>query len=119
MQNTILQRSQGIGGLIITAVLWLATAIAAFWEVLLIRNIAVGLYLRYAVTNPNLPQSLIDGQVGLVGLIFVFVGAIVAIAIAIGGAEFHYKNAGQPKSWRLIAYVFVFQIVVFLLSTVV
>lgn len=118
MQNTILQRSQSIGSLVVTAVLWLSSAIVAFWQVLLIRNIAVGLYLRYAVTNPNLTQQLIDGQVGLVGLIFVFVGAIVAIAIAIGGAEFHYKNAGNPKSWRLFAYVFAFQIAVFLLFVI-
>ena len=118
MQHTKLQRSERIGAWIITAVLWLGSSFIAFWQVLLIRNIAVGLYLRYAVTNPNLTQQLIDGQVGLIGLISAFVGAIVAIAIVIGGAEFHYRNTGTQKSRRLFAYVFVFQLVVFLISVV-
>lgn len=119
MQTTILKRSGGVRTLLITAVLWLITAVVAFWEVLLIRNIAVGLYLRYAVTNPNLTQQLMDGQVGLISLISAFAGAIVAIAVVMAGAEFHYWHVGRPKSWRLFAYVFSFQLVVFILASIV
>lgn len=119
MQNRISQRSHGFRNLIVTAVLWLTTSFIAFWEILLIRDIGIGLFLRYASDNANWPASLLADQANVIGQLFVIIGGIVAIIIVPGGAEFHYQNFGKPNSWRVFAYVFCFQLVVFILASII
>ena len=117
MQSTLVKRSSGVGTFIITAVLWLITTVLAFWEILLLRDIGIGLYLHYASSSVHVPSSLLAGQANVIGQIGIILGGIIAIAIVPAGAEYHYWHFGTPKSWRMFGYVFGFQALVILLAT--
>ena len=119
MQSHVLQRFWSVGTWITTAVLWLTTSLIAFWEILLIRDIGMGLFLNYASSNANLPQHILTGQANVIGQLFVIIGAIAAILIVPGGAEFHYQYFGKPKSWYMFGVVFFFQIVVLILASII
>ena len=119
MQNRISQRSHGLRNLIVTAVLWLITSLIALWEILLIRDIGIALFLRYASRNMNAPDYILTGQANVIGQLFVILGAIVAILIVPAGADFHYRYFGKPASWRMFAYVLCFQLIVFTLASVI
>lgn len=116
MQNTILQRSQGVRNWVVTAVLWLSSSVIAFWEILVIRDIGIELYLRLASGSVHVPSGLLADQASAIGQIFVIIGGIIAIAIVPGSADFHYRHFGTSKSWRIFGYTFAFQLLVLVLA---
>ncbi|MEM7115035.1 MAG: hypothetical protein AAF614_21535 [Chloroflexota bacterium] len=116
MQSNVLNRSDWVGTFVVTAVLWLVTALVAFWEILLLRDIGIELYLHYASGSAQVSSKLIADQANVIGQLFVILGAMIAIAIAPGTIDFHYRYFGTPKSWRLFTYIFFFQIIVFILA---
>ena len=117
MQNSVLSRSDWVGTFVVTAVLWLITSLIAFWEILLLRDMGIGLYLHYASSSVHVPSNLLVDQANVIGQLFVIIGGMIAVAISPGTIDFHYRYFGTPKSWRLFTYVFFFQIVVFILTT--
>lgn len=119
MQGYILERSSWVGNLIVTAVLWLTTSFIAFWEILLIRSMGIDLYLRFANNSIHVPSSRLADQANVIGQIFVIIGGMIAIAIVPGSVDFHYRHFGTLKSWRMFAYVLCFQLVVFMLTTLI
>ena len=38
-----------------------------------------------------------------IAIIAVLIGAMLYIGVIIGGGEYHYRNIGQPGSWKLFS----------------
>jgi hypothetical protein len=51
----------------------------------------------------------------VVAILAVLLAAIVFIGIIIGGAEYHYKNIGQPNSWKLFSWTIFIQLFIMVL----
>lgn len=84
---------------IVAFVLWLLTAVLAFWEIFIIREMALRLYVHFLPID--IDQRAASGGAGVLGAWIFLPLVILFIAIAIGGAEYHYKRVGQPRSWQL------------------
>jgi hypothetical protein len=45
-----------------------------------------------------------------IAIIAVMIGVMFYIGIIIGGGEYHYRNLGQPSSWKLFSIVLLGQL---------
>jgi hypothetical protein len=94
-------------------VLWLATSAVAVLEVVLIRDIAVSLYLTLQ-QNPSSELSLYNAT-AIGRLVTAVVGVIVAIFVIVSG-EYHNKHLGERRSWRTFAWTAAVEAAIFGLS---
>ena len=98
--------------------LWLATTILAGYEVFLARHIVYYSYLRI-LDKFSLPISMVERLRGTsVGNIASLIMAIIAIAIVVGGFDYHWIHAGERKSYRIMAWTFLFQFAILTLYIV-
>ena len=86
---------------IMAFILWLLTTVLAFWEIFVIREIALRLYVHFLPID--IGQRVATSGAGVLGAWIFLPLVILFIAIAIGGAEYHYKRVGQPDSWQLFS----------------
>jgi hypothetical protein len=56
-----------------------------------------------------------NATAGLIAIIAVLVGAMLYTGFVIGGAEYHYKNLGQPGSWKLFIFTLLGQLFILIL----
>jgi len=93
-------------------VLWALTALLAGYEVFLARHIVSRLYLRL-LDRLDLTVNVLErlGATGL-GNIAALVMAGLAIAIVVGGFDYHWKYGGQKRSFRLLAWTLGLQVIV-------
>ena len=92
--------------------LWLATAIIAGYEVFVTRYIVTNLYFRLLdclTIQINVLERLSATGVGNLAAL---VMAIIAIVIVVGGFDYHWSYGGESKSYKLLAWTFLFQIIV-------
>jgi len=78
-------RGWAVGGIVF--LLWAATTLLGMVEIVFLRRIATTIYGYFG----NDPRSAL-----LISYIVVIIAAMLWVALAIGGAEYHYKNAGKP-----------------------
>jgi hypothetical protein len=97
-------------------VLWLATSTVAVLEVVLIRDIAVYLYLtgqQGASSEESLYRATAIGT-----LVTGVVGVIVSVFVIWSG-EYHSRHLGERRSWRTFAWIVTLEAAVFGLSLLV
>lgn len=100
-----LQRSTRWRIWIPTVLLWLGTAILGLYEIALLREVILRAYARFSPASSQwLQQAQALGSWG------VFLMGAVWIALVIGGAEYHYRHAGQRSSWRLFTWTLLTQV---------
>ncbi|MCI0397716.1 MAG: hypothetical protein L0332_21805 [Chloroflexi bacterium] len=100
---------------VITFLLWLATAALALWEIVVIRDMFFRLYARFVGGEAAGFQPTYWAGTAL-GIGLVMFLAVVWIAVVIGGAEYHYRHAGQPGSWKVFAWTFAAEVSILLLA---
>ena len=88
--------------------LWVITTVLAFWLMLVIREMILRIYIQYLPASPA-------GAVVLGTWIWLPLG-ILFIAVAIGGAEFHYWRVGQPISWKVFGWTLLIQLGILVLA---
>jgi hypothetical protein len=102
---------------VVAFVLWLATAAIGLWEIALGRDILIGLFARFSDVSQSEYEAFKQAQLaGSLGIGLIMVLAIVWIIAFIGGAEYHYRYLGQPRSWRLFAWTIVIEIAILVLA---
>ena len=94
--------------------LWVLTSALAFWEILVIREIILRLYLHFVPVDLS-QRAATSGIAVLSTWIFVPL-AILFIAVAIGGAEFHYRRVGQARSWQVFGWTLAAEISILVLA---
>ena len=87
-------------------ILWLGSAFIGLLDLLVIRDLAI---LAVFAFNGGRAQA------GLIGILAVFVGALLYIGLVIGSGEYHYRNLGQPDSWKLFSIVLLSQLFILIL----
>jgi predicted anti-sigma-YlaC factor YlaD len=91
---------------ILAALLWLGTFIIGFLNLLVIVDLAVTGYL--------IVGGDADGAT-VIGILAAIIAVMVYIGVVIGGAEYHYKNVGQPGSWKLFTWTLIIQLFIMVL----
>jgi hypothetical protein len=98
---------------IIAMLLWAVTAFVAGYEVFLARHIVRAVYLRLFdkfFFPPSITERLSATAVGNIAALIM---AIIAIAIVVGGFDYHWTHGGEKKSFKVFAWTFLFQFIVF------
>jgi len=100
--------------------LWLVTAAVGIWEIALGREILFSIIARFSEVHESEYEAFKQAQLaGSLGIILLIILAVVWIAVFLGGAEYIYRNIGQPRVWRLFAWIIGVEIAIFLLSLVI
>jgi len=93
----------------ISIILWAGTAILAGYEIFLARYIVTQLYFLVQ-NNREVPLTVLTrlsatgaGNIASMGM------AIIAIAIVVGGYDYHWRHGGEKKSFRLLGLTLIFQ----------
>ena len=99
--------------------LWLATAVLAFYEILVVRDIVFSLYARLVAALDNSVQVTDRFLATALGQASVYIMVVVAIAIIIGGFEYHHKRVGNPRSRKILLWTLGIQVGILLLGLII
>jgi hypothetical protein len=82
-------------------ILWIGTAIIGLQVIVVILDLILWLSARGFSTN--------------IAVIGIWPLGIAWIALVVGGGEYHYRNVGQRRSWRLFGWTVVIQLLILVL----
>jgi len=99
-ENGLPSKRLGLG--LLAFALWAVTSVLGFLEILTVREIVLRIYAHFAATGGFYGRDYWGGHALGVGAALAM--GIVCVGIIIGGAEYHFKNFGQPKSWKLFGW---------------
>jgi hypothetical protein len=91
---------------LLAAILWLGSAFLGLLDLIAIRDLAI---LAVAAVNGR------GAQAGPIAIMAVYLGTLLFIGLVIGGGEYHYKNIGQPSSWKLFTISLLGQLFILIL----
>jgi hypothetical protein len=98
-------------------VLWLATAAVGLWQITIVREMLYALFARLSGLSESAYEIFKQEQLATaLGTWLVVILAIVWIVVFIGGAEYHYRHLGTPRSWRFFAWTIGAEAAIFALS---
>ena len=93
---------------VVTALLWLVTAVLSVVIIAATLDIVTRIYGAFwgdgAVQGQAYWSAVFIRQIATIPL------AMLAVAITIGGAEYHLRNVGSDRSWRLLAITLALEI---------
>ena len=95
---------------LVTYGLWLGTAILAVYEISLVRNIVGSIYARGLALADRSTQVAAAFEATALAQGITVVMAILAIAIIIGGFEYHGKHVGETKTLKILAWTLGIQV---------
>jgi hypothetical protein len=96
----------------IAMLLWAVTAFLAGYEVFLARHIIRHLYLRLFEVF-FFPTGVTERlSATAIGNIAALVMSIIAIAIVVGGFDYHWTHGGERRSLKVFAWTFLFEFIV-------
>ena len=84
-----------------TFILWLGSAFIGLLNLIVIRDLAI----MAVVALGGSPTDAAP-----IAIIAVMIGALFYIGIIVGGGEYHYRNIGQPGSWKLFMIIILGQL---------
>jgi hypothetical protein len=87
-------------------ILWLGSAFIGLLDLIVLRDLVIMLVVAIGGSR---------AQAGSFGILAVFVGALLYIGLVIGSGEYHYRNLGQPGSWKLFSIVLLAQLFILIL----
>jgi hypothetical protein len=86
--------------------LWLGSAFIGLLDLIVMRDLAIMAVI--AVDGRN-------AAAGPIAIGAVLLGAMLYIGFVVGGAEYHFKNIGQPGSWKLFIITLLGQLFILIL----
>jgi hypothetical protein len=94
-------------------VLWAATSILAFLEILTVRAMVIRIYERIWGDYRFIRSTMVADSVGI-GAVFVM--GLASLVMIIGTGEFHLKYYGQSKSWQLFTRTIAVEVSILVLA---
>ncbi len=91
---------------LVTAMLWLGTAFIGLLNIFVIRDLAI-------LAVVSLGGRAVDAAP--VAILAVMGATMLYIGLVIGGAEYHYRNLGQPGSWKVFSMTLLVQLFILLM----
>ena len=109
-------RSVLIGSLAV--LLWLLSVVVALYEIVPVRNALLSLYAWIATRGSAVPGQLASSYESAVffGHIITIILAFVVVGVAVGAGEYHAKHVGDRRSWRLFAWIFGIELLIFTIT---
>ena len=101
--------------MVLKAVLWLATVVLGVLAMVTARSVALRTYVRFVPADIE-NMAIGRGGVTMVNYAVVFPGAILLIAVIIGGVEYHFRHASPEDSWRVFTITLSLEIAVLALA---
>jgi hypothetical protein len=89
-----------------TFLLWLGTALIGLLNLIVIRDLVI-----FAVLNLGGNHT----SAAPIAIAAVMVGALCYIGVVVGSGEYHYRNIGQPGSWKLFSIILLVQLFIFII----
>ena len=111
-ENDLPSKSTGLRAL--GVILWAVTSVLAFLEILIVREIVLRIYVHFAATGGSYERAYGGGV--LLGVGAAMTMGVVCVGIVIGGGEYHFRNFGQPKSWRLFGWTIAAEVAILVLA---
>ena len=109
-------RSRGLGLRLLTVGLWVVTSAVAFLEILTVREIVYRVYAHLAVSSSvDTHWREYSGGVSL-GIGVAVIMGILCVGVIIGAGEYHLKNFGTLKSWRLFGWTIAAELSILVLA---
>ena len=105
--------------------LWLVTAALGLWEIIVVRDMVLRIYARAVspTSTASAPSFWNPSTYGdsywtgaALGNWVVFLMAVLWIVVAVGFGEYHYRHAGQPRSWRLFSWTIGIELFILVLA---
>ncbi len=97
----------------LSMLLWALSAITAGYQIFLTRHIVRYLYLR-SLQLFSLPTSVTERLTATaIGNIAALLMAFFAMAVIIGGFDYHWSHAGGRRSFQALGWTFLFQLFIF------
>ena len=94
----------------LSMLLWALTAYLAGYQIFLIRSIVSSVYLNL-LENYSVPITVLERlSASGIGNIASLIMAIIAIVIVVGGFDYHWSHGGEPRSFKVLAWTFVYQL---------
>ena len=103
-----------VGAYIKTFGLWLVTAVLAFFEILAVRDIVYGFYARLVVAFKGAAETADYAVATWLAQAAVYMMVVVAVAIIIGGFEYHRRHIGEPRSLKVLLWTVGIQLAILL-----
>jgi hypothetical protein len=94
--------------------LWAVTSVVAFVEILVVREIAVGVFAHFAALGGFYGGEYWGGVAISTGVYYVM--GFICTGLIIGGAEYHYRNYGTPGSWKLLGRTIAVELSILILA---
>jgi hypothetical protein len=82
-------------------ILWLGSALIGLLNLIVIRDLAIMLVVALGGSASDAAPFAI---------IALLIGTMLYIGIVIGSGEYHYRNLGQPGSWKLFSTIIIGQL---------
>ena len=104
------------GGLAV--MLWLVSIGIALYQIVLVRNAFLALYVWLATRGSAAPGQLGGSYefVVFLGQIITIILAIAVVGVVVGTGEYHAKHVGERRSWRLFGWTFAIQFLIFAIA---
>lgn len=106
--------SKRVGLRALAVALWAITSALGFLEILTVREIVQRIYAHFAATGGFFGRDYWGGA--SLGIFAAIAMGFVCVAIIMGGGEYHLKNFGKPKSWRLFGWTIAAELSVLILA---
>ena len=107
-------QSGSLGLRLLAIALWAGTSALGFLEILTVREIVLRIYAHFAATGGFYGRAY-GGGVAL-GIGAAMAMGVVCVGIIMGGGEYHLRNFGQPKSWRLFGWTIAAELSILVLA---
>mgnify|MGYP001133791860 CR=1 FL=1 len=91
---------------LLAVVLWIATCALGLLEIYLLQEMVLRIYVRFG-------RDYFSGL--SIRNAVVLILAVLYIAFTVGTGEYHYREVGQRKSWRLFGWTIAVQLAILLL----
>ncbi len=106
LERALVARPRFVIVAILTGLLWLGAAILGLISLLVIRDLSLWVFVSSGSSN---------AWAGAVTILVMMISALIYITAVIGGAEYHYKQIGQPSSWKLFAWTIGIELLILIL----
>ncbi|MCJ7623978.1 MAG: hypothetical protein MUO76_10780 [Anaerolineaceae bacterium] len=95
---------------VIAMSLYSITAVLSVYEIFMARNMVISAY-NHLIQRYDFPSTVLERlSAAATGNITALLMAIIAIVIVVGGFDFHWSHAGEPRSFKIFGWTFAFQI---------
>ena len=96
--------------------LWFGTAVLAVYETALASEISVSVYAWFTDLSNRNAQVRSHFEAVSLAQIATIIMAIIAIAVIVGGFEYHHKRVGEPQGLKILLWTVGIQVFILLMG---